>query len=92
MRYYTKVEEIPRRQEPDPQGSGFFCGHMLVRVNRCRDSHLWYADHIGETFCIMEEDRESFLVRSPDGYTNVIWREDGEKLRESQVPHHGWDD
>lgn len=65
---------------------------MLVRVESCRDAHLWYADHIGEVFSLFEEDRDSYLVRAPDGYTNVIWREDGKKMRPSRVPHHGWDD
>ena len=63
---------------------------MLVRIESCRDSHLWYADHVGESFSLFEEDRDTFLVRAPDGYTNVVWREDAKKVPPSSVPHHGW--
>ena len=91
MIYCYKVDELPRRQEPDLTGSGFFYV-MLVKVNSCRDRHLWYADHVGEHFSLIEQDRDSFLVRSPDGYTNVIWREDGIAVRPSQFFQHGWDD
>lgn len=92
MRKYNKVEKKPNG-EPDPKGSGFFCGHMLVRVNSCRDSHLWYREWIGEKFCLIEQDHDTYLVRSPDGYTNVIWREDGILVRpKSDFPHIGWGD
>ncbi len=91
MIYCYKVDELPRRKEPDLAGSGFFYA-MLVKVNTCRDRHLWYADHIGERFLLIEQDRDSYLVRSPDGYTNVIWREDGVIAKDNEFRQVGWDD
>ena len=65
---------------------------MLVLIESCRDPHLWYADHIGERFSIFEQDRDTYLVRAPDGYTNVVWKEDGKVVRPSEFIQHGWDD
>ena len=41
---------------------------------------------------MFEQDRDTYLVRAPDGYTNVVWKEDGKVVRPSEFIQHGWDD
>ena len=57
-----------------------------VEVTHCRDSQYWYAGSIGKTFPIIYSDREAgeWVVRTPDGTSNIIRYTDGALCREKE--------
>ena len=57
---------------------------VLVKINDCRDSLLWYAKHIGEAFVLLRDlpGENCWLVRASDGYSNIVHKKDGSLVEE----------
>lgn len=48
-----------------------------IRIEKCSDPQLWYADLVGQEVPYIREIDEGYLSREPAGYTNIVRREDG---------------
>lgn len=53
-----------------------------LRITKCSDSRMWYANLVGATVPLLREIPEGYLSREPDGYTNIVRREDAEVVDE----------
>lgn len=53
---------------------------LRVRVIACSDCSFWYARHIGGIFAVLYCDRDEWVVRTPDGTTNIIKTCDAEMV------------
>lgn len=47
-----------------------------VTVTGYRDSHLWYADKVGQVFTVERITLDGYWAREPSGYINIIFFED----------------
>jgi hypothetical protein len=56
-----------------------------IRIIDCRDPMMWYLDHIGREFIILEEDDLSYMVRDVQGYRNIVYKDDAELLDETSI-------
>lgn len=48
-----------------------------VRITKCSDPAYWYKGKEGESFPLLFQDREEYVVRTNDGYTNIVRLGDG---------------
>ncbi len=51
---------------------------MTLKIIKCSDPHLWYADRVGEELPLIREYSDCFMSREPEGYMNVIRKSDAE--------------
>lgn len=51
---------------------------MTVKITGAKDSLMWYADHIGETWEVYEDCGNEYKCRAADGYINFILKQDCE--------------
>jgi len=51
---------------------------MTIKIIKCRDVLMWYSSMIGELMYVVREDKEFFWCREPDGYLNIVKKEDAE--------------
>jgi hypothetical protein len=60
--------------------------HIMIelKITKCKDSLLWYASNIGDTFYAYREYDDSYLVRSLSGYSNIIYKCDCEIIKENE--------
>ena len=49
-----------------------------IKIIYCYDTLLWYNLFIGQTFTSYREYEDSYLVRTPDGLSNIIYKRDSE--------------
>lgn len=52
-----------------------------VYVAGCSDPMMWYSDKIGVTVPIITEDSNEWVVRCPDGYSNIVLKQDGVEIK-----------
>jgi hypothetical protein len=55
---------------------------MKILIIDCSDSLYWYRNHIDQEFDVIKEFEESYKVRTPNGYTNFIQKEDAIEVDE----------
>ena len=56
---------------------------MVIKIVRCQDSLMWYANHIGHTAQVISEDYDTYLVRQIGTiYTNIVKKCDAEVREE----------
>jgi hypothetical protein len=54
----------------------------LIKIKKCSDAMMWYADHVGEEFVCYRETEFEYITRQPvlkEGdypYLNIILKED----------------
>ena len=48
-----------------------------IRIIKCSDPSYWYKGKEGESFSLLFEDREEYVVKTNDGYTNIVRLGDG---------------
>ena len=53
---------------------------MTIKVIRCRDSMMWYSNHIGKTFPYLGQENDYYISREPGGLVNIIKKSDAIKL------------
>lgn len=53
---------------------------MQVKITRCPSQSLWYNSFVGQIFSAYREYDDSYLVRTPDGYSNIIFKTDCEAI------------
>lgn len=51
---------------------------MNVKIVGCRDTQMWYKNHIGLVCSVIGEDPKDYVVRQPEGYLNIVKKEDAE--------------
>ena len=56
-----------------------------IKITRCQLQTLWYNCYIGVTFCYYREYVDSYLVRTPDGTSNIIFKTDCEKVQDEII-------
>ena len=57
---------------------------VMVRIDGCSDSLMWYYGHIGEAFVLIRDlpREDCWLVRASDGYSNIVHKKDGSLVEE----------
>lgn len=50
----------------------------LVRIQRCSDPHMWYAQAVGREIPVVRVTMDGLWAREPAGYINIIRFEDVE--------------
>ena len=53
---------------------------MKIKITKCPSQLLWYNQFIGQVFKPYREYDDSYLVRCPDGLSNIIYKTDCEIL------------
>lgn len=56
-----------------------------LRITKCSDSLLWYADLVGQQVPLVREIPEGYLSREPGGFTNIVRKEDAQLIDEDEV-------
>lgn len=51
---------------------------MKIKIIKCGSPMLWYYRHVGKTFRLLREDDEGYWTRQPEGYLNVVRKQDAE--------------
>ena len=51
-----------------------------VKIVKCSDHKMWYADQLGNIYDVRNEGERDFLVRAKDGYWNIVLKEDCEEV------------
>lgn len=51
-----------------------------IRIVNCSDALFWYAEYIGRVFNVICEDSYEYIVRTPEGTTNVVRKKDCEVI------------
>jgi hypothetical protein len=76
----AKIIEVETRQPDDAMV-------RWVKIVSCKDSSMWYADHVGSMFKYHSIWPESgWAVRDGMGFSNVVKYEDGELCLRSRLP------
>jgi|GEM_PF-1118597 len=52
--------------------------HPQLKITKCSDSRMWYADMVGKTVPCLRKIEEGFLSLEPSGYVNIILKDDVE--------------
>jgi hypothetical protein len=52
-----------------------------IQITSCYDNLLWYNNQVGKTFTSYREYDDSYLVRCPDGLSNIIYKVDCEIIK-----------
>lgn len=53
---------------------------MKVKIIKCNDALMWYADKIGEEIEVIRELSDFYIAREDAGYSNIIKKCDSEKI------------
>ena len=53
---------------------------MKIKIIKCSDGLMWYNNQIGQVFTPYREYEDSYLVRCPDGLSNIVYKTDIEIL------------
>lgn len=48
-----------------------------ILIERCSDGMMWYASSVGLSVPLLFQDEGEFVVRTPNGYTNIVLLKDG---------------
>ena len=54
---------------------------MQIKIIKVSDSLLWYNNHLGQVFTPYREYNDSYLVRCPDGLSNIVYKCDCEIIK-----------
>lgn len=57
---------------------------MKIKIIKVSDTLLWYNNHIGQVFTPHREYDDSYLVRCPDGLSNIVYKWDCEIVKGEQ--------
>jgi hypothetical protein len=52
-----------------------------LKIVKCDDPQMWYADKVGETVPYLETYEDENLSLEPGGFTNIVKKEDAELIR-----------
>lgn len=47
-----------------------------LKIIKCSDSLMWYRNMVGQTVPLLREHPDCYMSREPDGYANIVKRED----------------
>ena len=47
-----------------------------ILIKQCSDSLMWYRGHVGKVVEYVREDSDTFWSREPEGYANIILKQD----------------
>ncbi len=73
------VTLVPRdSQVRCPTGQGVEC--PMLKIIRCRDRQMWYADKVGQTVPMLGRWPEGWVSREPSGMVNLVKFEDAELI------------
>lgn len=63
--------------------------HFIVKINKCKDSQRWYANHIDEEFILRKVcfNPCEYKVTTPDGTVNFIQPEDSTIYEVNELGH-----
>lgn len=50
----------------------------MIKITKCSDSRMWYSNHIGSMWCILEDCGTEYMVRDVHGFRNIILKSDCE--------------
>lgn len=56
-----------------------------LRIIRCSDSLMWYSGMEGRVVPLVREYPDCYMSREPDGFANIVRKEDAEVIEESDV-------
>lgn len=59
---------------------------MRIKIVGCRDTQMWYKNHIGLVCGVIGEDSKDYVVRQPEGYTNIVKKSDAEVINDGNIP------
>jgi hypothetical protein len=48
----------------------------MIEITHCSIPRAWYMDHIGKRFKVEREEKHEYVVRTPQGHTNVVRKSD----------------
>lgn len=57
----------------------------MLRITRCIDSSMWYADMVGQLVPFEWEWPEGYASREPAGYINLVHFDDAEVVEVVEV-------
>ena len=61
----------------------------LLTIKSCKDSSLWYNNHIGKSFRILDVwDEIGYKVLQPEGFINYIKFEDAKLEKDNADTEH----
>jgi len=52
-----------------------------LKIIKCDDPQMWYADKIGKTVPYLETYEDEYLSLEPAGYKNIVKKGDAELIR-----------
>lgn len=55
-----------------------------LRIIRCSDPMMWYSGLVGKLVPLLRIDADTYLSVEPDGYTNIVWRQDAEVVLDNE--------
>lgn len=53
-----------------------------LKIIKCSDNLYWYNNLIGQTVPLLREYEDCYMSREPDGFANIIKKEDAEVVDE----------
>ncbi len=53
---------------------------MRIKIISCNISGAWYAKYVGYYFSVVGQDRDFYLVREPEGYKNIVDKNDAQVM------------
>ena len=51
---------------------------MRIYIKSAKDHKFWYANSLGNTYAIIVENKDEYVVRDNEGYLNIVLKEDAE--------------
>lgn len=48
----------------------------MIEIQKCSTLRAWYVDHVGKRFKVIREEKYEYLVRTPQGHTNFVRKDD----------------
>ena len=56
----------------------------MLKIIKCSDSLLWYSNLVGQCVPYLREYEECYMSREPDGFANIVRKEDAVIINESK--------
>jgi hypothetical protein len=51
---------------------------MMIYIKSAKDHKFWYANSIHNSYSVIVEGKDEYVVRDNEGYLNIVLKEDAE--------------
>ncbi len=59
---------------------------MMLKIIKCSDPLFWYCKLVGQILPLVREYDDCYMSREPDGFANIVRKEDAEVIHVRQNP------